>query len=95
MLRVARRLVFEPIREHLDDWLDEVSDAAVVRIIDNGPGMDKELLNNIFVPFYTTKETGSGIGLPLSRQIMRAHKGNIKVHSTPGEGTSFELHFRF
>lgn len=76
-------------------WLDEVSDMATIRIIDNGPGMDKELLNNIFVPFYTTKESGSGIGLPLSRQIMRAHKGNIKVHSTPGEGTSFELHFRF
>ncbi len=76
-------------------WLDEKTDVATIRIIDNGPGMDKELLNNIFVPFYTTKETGSGIGLPLSRQIMRAHKGSIKVHSNPGEGTSFELHFRF
>ena len=79
----------------LQVWLDEMSDHASIRIIDNGPGMDKELLDNIFVPFYTTKESGSGIGLPLSRQIMRAHKGNIKVQSAPGEGTTFELRFRF
>lgn len=75
--------------------LEQKADMATIRITDNGPGMNKELLNNIFVPFYTTKEAGSGIGLPLSRQIMRAHKGSIKVLSTPGEGTSFELNFRF
>ena len=79
----------------LEVKLRELADVATISIQDNGPGMDSELLSNIFIPFYTTKSTGSGIGLPLSRQIMRAHKGHIKVQSTPGEGAVFELNFRF
>ena len=62
-------------------------------ISDNGPGMDQETLDNIFVPFFTTKKQGSGIGLSLSRQIIQAHEGKISVASTPGEGTSFEILF--
>lgn len=60
---------------------------------DNGPGIPDEILENIFVPFYTTKEGGSGIGLSLSRQIMRLHRGNITVQSAEGEGTGFVLSF--
>jgi len=62
-------------------------------ITDNGPGIDQETLENIFVPFFTTKKGGSGIGLSLSKQVMRAHKGNIKVRSTMGKGATFELNF--
>ena len=51
-----------------------------ILVQDNGQGIPDEILDNIFVPFYTTKETGSGIGLSLSRQIMRLHKGNITVN---------------
>ncbi len=64
---------------------------AIIQVIDNGSGMDQETLDNIFVPFYTTKKDGSGIGLSLSRQIIKSHKGNLKVTSQPGEGTSFEI----
>lgn len=69
------------------------SQGVTLQIRDNGPGISEEILENIFVPFYTTKESGSGIGLSLSRQIMRLHKGNITVQSGLGEGTSFELKF--
>lgn len=60
---------------------------------DNGSGIDKETLENIFIPFYTTKKEGSGIGLSLSKQIMQAHKGAINVSSAPGQGTRFTLSF--
>ncbi len=56
-------------------------------VSDNGPGISPELLEQIFVPFFTTKGTGSGIGLSLSRQIMRRHKGSLSVQSVPGRTT--------
>lgn len=62
-------------------------------ISDNGKGIDPEELDKIFIPFYTTKKEGSGIGLSLSRQIMRLHNGTIHVNSKPGEGTQFILEF--
>lgn len=65
----------------------------VISVIDNGPGIKKEALERIFIPFYTTKKAGSGIGLSLSRQIMRQHKGTITVRSSPEEGTEFILKF--
>jgi two-component system, NtrC family, nitrogen regulation sensor histidine kinase NtrY len=64
-----------------------------LRVQDNGRGMDREVLQNIFVPFYTTKAEGSGIGLSLSRQIMRQHKGRIRVQSQVGSGTTITLVF--
>lgn len=63
----------------------------VIQVADNGSGIDAEQLEQIFVPFYTTKESGSGIGLSLSRQIIRLHKGNIEVQSVVGEGTAVKL----
>lgn len=60
-----------------------------VTISDNGQGIDEDKIDQIFVPFFTTKKGGSGIGLALSKQIMRLHNGTINVESTPGIGTSF------
>ncbi len=62
-------------------------------ISDNGKGIDPDELDKIFIPFYTTKKEGSGIGLSLSRQIIRLHKGTIHVNSKLGEGTQFILEF--
>ncbi|HCC70285.1 MAG TPA: hypothetical protein DEQ09_03920 [Bacteroidales bacterium] len=59
----------------------------IIRVIDNGHGMKQELIERIFIPFFTTRENGSGIGLSLSRQIINMHKGNITVKSSPGKGT--------
>ncbi|GEO04853.1 histidine kinase [Adhaeribacter aerolatus] len=64
-----------------------------VEIKDNGKGIPEDILDQIFVPFYTTKRHGSGIGLSLSRQIMRLHKGSLRVtHTSPGQ-TIFTLVF--
>ena len=62
-------------------------------IEDNACGMDKETMEQIFIPFYTTKEKGSGIGLSLCRQIMYLHRGEILVSSALGKGTKFTLIF--
>ena len=66
---------------------------TVIKVSDNGHGMAKELLDKIFIPFFSTKKSGSGIGLSLCKQIMMLHRGNIQVHSVEGEGTSFQLQF--
>ncbi len=64
-----------------------------IAVSDNGPGIPEDVMDKIFVPFYTTKESGSGIGLSLSRQIMLLHGGSLKVFSAPGVQTIFTLEF--
>jgi signal transduction histidine kinase len=76
----------------LKAYLTEKS-RPVISIRDNGTGIDPEALEKIFIPFYTTKKTGSGIGLSLSRQIMRQHQGTLTVKSTVGKGTEFLMKF--
>ncbi|TVT42575.1 ATP-binding protein [Hymenobacter setariae] len=66
---------------------------VVLEVADNGTGIDTPLLDEIFVPFFTTKKTGSGIGLSLSRQIMQLHRGSIQVQSEAGRGSQFQLLF--
>jgi two-component system, NtrC family, nitrogen regulation sensor histidine kinase NtrY len=68
--------------------------AMVIEIKDNGCGIEEKMINEVFVPFFSTKADGSGIGLSLSKQIMAVHGGHIRVASKPGEGTSFFLQFR-
>jgi len=65
----------------------------VISVKDNGTGIDPEALEKIFIPFFTTKKTGSGIGLSLSRQFMRQHQGTLTVKSTVGKGTEFFMRF--
>jgi nitrogen fixation/metabolism regulation signal transduction histidine kinase len=64
-----------------------------ISVTDNGPGIPAELIDEIFVPFFTTRTNGSGIGLSLSRQIMRAHSGRITCKSIPGKETVFTMGF--
>lgn len=70
-----------------------VNGRTVLSIIDNGVGIPEDKMEQIFVPFYTTKKEGSGIGLSLSRQIMRLHKGSIELQSSPNAGTAVDLVF--
>jgi nitrogen fixation/metabolism regulation signal transduction histidine kinase len=67
--------------------------AVLIEVTDNGPGIIKEAREHIFVPFYTTKRTGSGIGLSLSRQIMQMHNGSLAVESEPEVQTVFTMKF--
>jgi two-component system, NtrC family, nitrogen regulation sensor histidine kinase NtrY len=64
-----------------------------ISVTDNGHGIKPDIMEKIFVPFFTSKKEGSGIGLSLSREIMRLHKGTITVKSNPGEETTFTLNF--
>ncbi len=64
-----------------------------LKVYDNGAGIPKPLMENIFIPFFTSKSTGSGIGLSLCKQIMLLHKGKILVQSKENEGTVFTLVF--
>ena len=66
---------------------------AYVEVEDNGPGIPTELLEEIFIPFFTTKSTGTGVGLSISRQIMQLHGGDIRVGAQPGKGAKFVLAF--
>ena len=64
-----------------------------IQVFDNGAGIPEDIIDDIFIPFFTTKKSGSGIGLSLSRQIMRLHKGTISVQSKQGKETVFTLRF--
>ncbi|MGE5382826.1 MAG: sensor histidine kinase [Omnitrophica WOR_2 bacterium] len=68
-------------------------DRITIDFADNGQGIKPDILDKIFMPFFTSKKEGSGIGLSLSRQIMHLHKGSITVKSKPGEGAVFRLNF--
>ncbi len=70
-----------------------IENRVVITVKDNGAGIPSDIIDDIFIPFYTTKNSGSGIGLSLSRQIMRLHSGNITVSSIPNETTVFSLVF--
>ena len=64
---------------------------VLLEIRDDGPGMDAEHVARIFDPFFSTKDTGSGLGLPLTQQVIVEHRGRIACISQPGEGTTFSI----
>lgn len=70
---------------------DKYKRNLIITIDDNGCGMTPEVIEHIFIPFYTTKTNGSGIGLSICKQIMSLHGGTITVNSTIGKGTAFTL----
>ena len=67
---------------------------TLIQVEDNGIGISSDIIEDIFVPFYTTKQNGSGIGLSLSKQIMQNHDGTISVNSAPNKGSEFTLKFQ-
>ena len=71
--------------------LETSPDALILRTTDNGKGIDPEHLESIFNPFFTTKQEGVGLGLPIVSKIVDEHNGKMTVQSTPGKGTTFEI----
>lgn len=69
-------------------------DKTIILVADNGKGIEEEIMNQIFIPFYTTKKNGSGIGLSLSKNILKKHGGNLLVSSQVGVNTTFSLIFK-
>jgi nitrogen fixation/metabolism regulation signal transduction histidine kinase len=87
---------FDSEQSEKNIWISSNLDAkkrVVISVKDDGSGIEHEALTKIFIPFFTTKKNGSGIGLSLSKEIMRKHQGNISVQSTLGIGTEFVLKF--
>src|SRR6185503_7827560 len=75
----------------IDLFLENGDHRATVRVRDNGCGIPPEKVERIFNPFFTTKETGTGLGMAISRKIVEAHQGTIDVVSEVGRGTEFKV----
>jgi two-component system, NtrC family, nitrogen regulation sensor histidine kinase NtrY len=69
-------------------------DGILIQVEDNGIGISGNIIEDVFVPFYSTKKYSSGIGLSLSKQIMQNHDGTISVNSAPNKGSEFTLKFQ-
>jgi C4-dicarboxylate-specific signal transduction histidine kinase len=65
----------------------------VISVEDTGTGIPGDQMESIFMPFFSTKETGTGVGLSFSQHVMRLHQGFIRVRSSPGKGSVFQLVF--
>jgi signal transduction histidine kinase len=78
---------YRPSGAAADDPWREVTHLVEIRIADSGPGIDQDVLDKIFHPFFTTKQHGSGVGLAVAKKIVSSHRGSIDVTSAPGEGT--------
>jgi signal transduction histidine kinase len=66
-----------------------IPNGVEIRITDEGAGINQDKLQNLFEPFYTTREHGWGLGLPISYKLIEAHNGDIWAVSAPGKGTTF------
>jgi signal transduction histidine kinase len=71
----------------------KTKNGAILAVTDNGVGIPDDQMDHIFIPFYSTREEGSGVGLSFSQHIMRMHKGRIHVRSRQDEGTEIQLVF--
>lgn len=67
---------------------------VIISVLDNGPGIPEDIHEKVFIPFFTTKEMGNGIGLSLSKQIIRAHHGSINIYSDADQGTEIRIHLK-
>lgn len=72
----------------------ETPEGVCISVCDNGCGIHQDQLEEIFHPFVTYKPSGTGLGLPVTKQIIEAHGGRLEVHSTPGQGTEFQIFLR-
>ena len=93
MLNAAQALTqISAPRLSLQAWLDE-REQVIIEVKDNGSGIPADVVDSIFIPFFSTHPSGSGIGLSLAKQIMQLHQGSIQVHSVEGAGSAFQLWF--
>ena len=97
LINLLRNAV-EALRDTMEGKIELVASRdldgrTVVRVIDNGLGIPLEQREKVFVPFFTTKRQGSGVGLTLARQVMTVHSGMIALSDTPGGGTTVTLRF--
>jgi len=80
-----------PEQGTLNIWTERNREAAIIGIQDSGHGIPEDKVNEIFNPFFTTKDFGTGLGLAISQQIIHEHKGKIYCESKIGQGTTFRI----
>ena len=95
LMNIVKELVENAIDAKASEIKIELTESGLkeIKVIDNGCGMDEEVFKNINKMFYTTKKNGTGIGLPLSNEIIKLHNGRINLYSKKGEGTTVEIVF--
>lgn len=93
LLKNAREALLDTQKPKIQITTKQDAEKSLIEIKDNGPGIDQDKLEKIFIPFYTTKKEGSGIGLSVCRQIMSLHGGHLALQSEPGS-TIFTLSFQ-
>ncbi len=93
LLKNAREALSSTVNPIIHVAVTSSTGKSAITVKDNGPGIDQDKLEKIFIPFYTTKKEGSGIGLSVSRQIMSLHDGHLSLQSEPGT-TIFTLSFQ-
>ena len=93
-LSIVKELVENSIDSGASSITVEIRNGGTsfLRITDNGCGMTEEQMSKIFEPYYTTKSSGTGLGLTVLFKIMKQHDGDVTVKSTLGEGSEFTLH---
>jgi two-component system, NtrC family, nitrogen regulation sensor histidine kinase NtrY len=94
LIKNAIEAISDKEKGHIQLKAFHSEEGTIIQVEDNGIGISNDIIEDIFVPFYTTKENGSGIGLSLSRQIMQNHNGTISVNSAPNKGSKFALKFQ-
>ncbi|MBU2020527.1 MAG: GHKL domain-containing protein, partial [Bacteroidetes bacterium] len=97
LLRIFNNLIKNAIQASKADGRIEIelgaSNGIVIQVRDFGSGMSQDTLNRLFVPYFTTKSTGTGLGLAMVKQMVELHKGEISVESTLGVSTTFKIVF--
>ena len=91
IVRNAAQALVEGGGGRLEIGAKKEGDGVLLLIKDDGPGMEAELVSRVFDPFFSTKEKGSGLGLPLTQQVIEEHGGRIRCTSRVGEGTTFTI----
>lgn len=81
----------KPIRRIRLNGATDANKRIIIQVVDNGSGIPYDIQDKVFVPFFTTRRDGSGVGLSLSRQLARIQGGMLTFMSVPGEGAAFEL----
>jgi signal transduction histidine kinase len=91
LVRNAREALYDTPNGAVRIELDRENGFARIRVIDNGPGIPADRIGTIFEPFMSTKGSGMGLGLPITREIIERHGGSVDVESREGEGTTFTV----
>ena len=93
LLKNSLEAVSNRDKKKIEIYSELKNQVPTLGVKDNGEGIPPDQLESIFIPFYSTKKDGTGVGLSFSQHIMRLHQGQLKVNSKPGVGSDFQLIF--